>query len=434
MTNAVFVLDENRKSLKPVHPAVARRMLDTGQAAVFRRYPFTLICKPGISTGEADTMRLKLDPGSKTTGIALLMHDAVIWAAELTHRGSRIKASLDSRRALRRGRRNRNTRYRTPRFDNRTRTEGWLPPSLMHRVQTTMTWVHRLCRYTPVACLSVENVRFDMQLMQNPEISGVEYQQGELAGYEVREYLLEKLGRTCAYCHAKNVPLEVEHIVPKSRGGSNRVSNLTIACRPCNEAKGNQTADEYGHPEVQAKARLPLRDAAAVNATRGCLYHELVATGLPVEAGTGGRTKYNRTRQELPKTHWLDAACVGASTPETLRLLTTQPLVITCKGRGSRQMWRTDKFGFPSRHLSRRKRHFGFQTGDLVCAEVPKGKYAGRHVGRVTVRARGAFNLGGRDINHKYCRLIQRTDGYDYAHGAAIETAPCALLSLSTQA
>jgi 5-methylcytosine-specific restriction endonuclease McrA len=434
MTNAVFVLGENRKPLKPVHPAVARRMLDSGQAAVFRRYPFTIICKPGIRTGEAENVRLKLDPGSKTSGIALLMHDAVIWAAELTHRGQRIKAALDARRALRRGRRNRQTRYRKPRFDNRTRPEGWLPPSLMHRVQTTMTWVQRLCRYAPVEQLSVENVRFDTQAMQNPEISGTEYQQGELAGYEVREYLLEKFSRTCAYCGAKDTPLEVEHIVPKSRGGSDRVSNLTIACVPCNQAKDNQTAEEFGHPEVQARARMPLRDAAAVNATRWCLYNALVATGLPVEAGTGGRTKYNRTRQKLPKTHWLDAACVGASTPDALRLLTTQPLLITCKGRGSRQMCRTDKYGFPSRHLSHHKRHFGFQTGDLVRAEVPKGKYAGRHVGRVTVRPRGSFNLGGRDINHQYCRLIQRTDGYDYAHGSAIEASPCALLSPSTQA
>jgi hypothetical protein len=98
MTNAVFVLDQDRKPLKPVHAAVARKMLGSGQASVFRRYPFTLICKPGIRTGEAEGVRLKLDPGSKTTGIALLVGDAVIWAAELVHRGQRIKAALDSRR------------------------------------------------------------------------------------------------------------------------------------------------------------------------------------------------------------------------------------------------------------------------------------------------------------------------------------------------
>src|SRR5262249_46458060 len=99
-----------------------------------------------------------------------------------------------------------------------------------------------------------------------------------------------------------------------------KMSNLTLACESCNVAKGNRTAQEYGHAELQAKAKAPLKDAAASNATRWALYRRLVATGLPIEVGTGGRTKYNRTRQGLEKTHWLDAACVGASTPPLLQL------------------------------------------------------------------------------------------------------------------
>jgi hypothetical protein len=138
----------------------------------------------------------------------------------------------------------------------------------------------------------------------------------------------------------ENVPLQVEHIVPKVRGGTNRVSNLTLACEPCNKKKGNQTAEEFGHPEVQAQAKKPLKDAAAVNATR---FQE---TGLPVEVGTGGRTKYNRSVRKLPKIHWLDAACVGASTPEVLNVEGICPLVITAMGRGSRQMCRMDKYGY----------------------------------------------------------------------------------------
>ena len=153
-----------------------------------------------------------------------------------------------------------------------------------------MTWVERLSRLCHITALSQELVRFDTQLMQNAEIAGVAYQQGELAGYEVREYLLEKWNRTCAYCGEKDVPLEVEHIIPTARGGSDRVSNLTLACVPCNQKKGTQTATEFGFPQIQAQARLPLKDAAAVNATRWALYHQLCATGLPVEVGTGGRT------------------------------------------------------------------------------------------------------------------------------------------------
>src|SRR5512140_2426807 len=104
--------------------------------------------------------------------------------------------------------------------------------------------------------------------MENPEISGVEYQQGTLLGYEVREYLLEKFGRKCVYCGKQHVPLAIEHIIPKIRGGSSRISNLATACDPCNDDKGTKTAAEFGHSEVQALAKRPLKDAAAVNASR----------------------------------------------------------------------------------------------------------------------------------------------------------------------
>ncbi|PCI27487.1 MAG: hypothetical protein COB67_08445, partial [SAR324 cluster bacterium] len=127
------------------------------------------------------------------------------------------------------------TRYRKPRFLNRTLPQGWLAPSLLSRVFNIETWVEKLCCFAPVKAISQELVRFDMQQMENPEISGKEYQQGTLAGYETKQYLLEKWNRTCVYCGAQNVPLEIEHIIPKSKGGSNRVSNLTLACVSCNQ-------------------------------------------------------------------------------------------------------------------------------------------------------------------------------------------------------
>ncbi len=358
--NYVFILDTNKQPLNPIHPGWARKLLSSGRAAVYRRYPFTIILKREvIDIDKQQPLRLKIDPGSKTTGIAIVNNETgeVVWAAELQHRGWQIKSALDSRRAIRRSRRNRNTRYRKPRFLNRKRKEGWLPPSLMSRIYNIETWVARLRRYCPITAISLELVRFDTQAMVNPEISGIEYQQGELQGYEVREYLLEKFGRKCVYCElplrrftsfigAENVPLQVEHIRPKIRGGSNRVSNLSIACKECNQRKGNKTADEFGHPKVQAQAKEPLKDAAAVNTTRWALYRRIKATGLPVEVGTGGRTKYNRCTQHLPKarrgeaifSHWLDAACVGASTPESLNVDNICPLIIIATGRGNRQM------------------------------------------------------------------------------------------------
>lgn len=156
---------------------------------------------------------------------------------------------------------------RPARFNNRKRPEGWLPPTVRAKTDCVINWVNRLMRLCPIAAISIETVRFDTQKLQNPEISGIEYQQGTLFGYEVREYLLAKYGHECQYCHGKSKDpvLEIDHIIPKSRGGSDRVSNLTLACHTCNQDKGNKTAEEYGHPKVQAEAKKPLKDAAAVN-------------------------------------------------------------------------------------------------------------------------------------------------------------------------
>jgi 5-methylcytosine-specific restriction endonuclease McrA len=418
----IFVLSHDNQPLDPTTPRRAKLLLRRGRAAVFRQYPFTIILKERLlADSTVHDHRLKLDPGSKTTGIAIVQEetDRVVFAAELTHRGQAIRDALLARRAIRRGRRQRHTRYRKPRFLNRTRSAGWLAPSLDHRVQTTETWVRRLRKVCPITAISMELVRFDTQLMQNAEIVGVAYQQGELAGYEVREYLLEKWQRTCAYCGKQDVPLQIEHLTPRARGGSNRVSNLTLACEPCNQRKGTQTAAEFGHPELQAKAKQPLNDAAAVNSTRWALFERLKQTGLLIETGTGGRTKYNRTRLNLDKSHWADAACVGESTPDNLTVEQVRPLLITAKGHGSRQMCRTDKYGFPSRYVPRQKRWFGFRTGDLVKAVVPNGKYAGVHTGRITIRSRPSFRLNGVNVHPKYLRMLQGADGYSYSSEAA---------------
>lgn len=424
----VFVLDSNRQPLDPCHPARARKLLTAGKAAVIRRYPFTIILQDR-STGTSITHnhRIKLDPGSRTTGLAVVNDGTgrVVWVAELAHRGQQIRDALLSRRQLRRSRRSRKTRYRQARFLNRTRRAGWLPPSLESRVASILTWVRRLVQFCPVAAISTELVRFDTQVMQNPEIRGVDYQQGELQGYEVREYVLEKWGRKCAYCGADNVPLEVEHIIPRSRSGSDRVSNLTLACHECNLEKDNLTAEEYGalkrkdFSHITQQAKAPLKDTAAVNATHWSLYERLKAMGLPIETGSGGRTKYNRTRLGLPKTHWLDAACVGASTPDHLGVSGITPLAIKATGHGVRQTAQPDKFGFPKGHRQRPKHYFGFQTGDMARAVVTSGKKAGTYVGRVAVRATGSFNIQTSDgtvqgLHYRFFHPIHRADGYHY--------------------
>jgi len=139
----VFVLDTNKQALNPVYPGGARLLLKQGKAAVYRRYPFTIILKRAVEALQVEPLRVKIDPGSRVTGLAIVNDGSseVVWAAELTHRGEQIKRALDRRRAARRSRRQRKTRYRKPRFQNRRKRTGRLPPSLESRVCNVVTWV-----------------------------------------------------------------------------------------------------------------------------------------------------------------------------------------------------------------------------------------------------------------------------------------------------
>jgi len=406
-------------------------LLTQGKAAVWKRFPFTIILKIAIAQPEVQDLRIKIDPGSKTTGLALV-NDAsgeVVFAAELTHRGQAIKEALDDRRTVRHARRQRNTRYRKPRWQNRKRRPGWLPPSLESRITNILTWVQRLRHLAPITAISQELVKFDLQQMENPEIAGTEYQQGTLAGYEAREYLLEKWQRTCAYCGAENIPLQIEHIQAKTNGGSDRLSNLCLACERCNQAKGSKDIRVFLAKKpavlerILAQAKAPLKDATAVNATRWTLYRRLQALGLPVEIGSGGLTKFNRVTRDLPKTHWLDAVCVGKSTPEQVQIAGVVPLLVTANGHGCRQKCNVDEFGFPCSKPKGAKKIKGFQTGDIVRAIVTKGTNQGVHVGRVMVRATGYFDLTTKHgrvqgIPHRFCTPVHLSDGYSYQKGA----------------
>ena len=159
------------------------------------------------------------------------------------------------------------------------------------------------------------------------------------------------------------------------------MSNLTISCQDCNQKKNNLTASEFGHPEVQRQALAPLKDAAAVNAARYAIGDALKSLGLPVSFWSGGRTKFNRTRQGYPKAHWIDAACVG-ELGEHVRLDRAMAVL-------------------------------------QIKAVILSGKKAGTHTGKVAVRTSGYFNVSTdagviQGISNKYCSLIHRADGYAY--------------------
>ena len=165
--NKVLVLDTNRKPLMPCYPARARKLLSGGRASVFRRFPFTIILHDRtVEESELQDMEIKIDQGSKTTGVVMLVHgqdgDTVAFAAHVEHR-TNVKSGLDSRRAIRRSRRNRKTRYRQARFLNRTRPKGWLPPSLVSKAENILNWVIRFAKLTPITKFAIETAKFDMQ-------------------------------------------------------------------------------------------------------------------------------------------------------------------------------------------------------------------------------------------------------------------------------
>ena len=448
----VAVLDTHKRILEPCHPAVARRLLREGQAAVYKRYPFTIILKREVADAKTTDYTLSIDPGSKCTGLAITdAENNIVACFELHHRGSAIKKRLSTRAGYRRSRRTRKLRHRQSRWANRSRkapvltadgwcyqsfgqsSKDWVAPSLMSRVFNIHTWTRRLSKIYPITRLAVEHVKFDTQLMENPEISGVEYQRGTLFEAEVWEYLLEKFGRKCYYCGAKDVPLEKEHILPKAKGGTNRVSNLTVSCKSCNQEKGNKHPDELdgqlGKRVQQAlrAAKKPLKDAASVNTIRWKIVETLKATGLPVIYGTGGKTKWHRKQACLPKTHYYDAACVACvpkSPVAPLSVLTIHAVGYGHRGDLGDYQTKQQAPGFKSPY-KRIEHTGGFQKLDTVEMNTKKGQFVGcintfdktsdGRPQRLRIKTDWtASGDGRRSGNVTQLRCIQKRDGYAY--------------------
>ena len=249
-----------------------------------------------VSTDDPDVVvdgvEVNIDPGASATGIAVVSDREGTRRAyalvELRHRGSRVRNRMGRRRSLRRNRRGR-IRNRPPRFDNRTRPAGWLPPSLATRLDNTMTWVERLGALYPVSAVRVETAVFDTQLMQNAEISREQYQQGDLLGWQLRSYVFHRDGRRCVYCDNERAErYEVDHVVPRSLGGTDRVSNLVVSCHDCNVRKGNRPVAEFlaERPDrlmaVRCIQSASLAAATQMNVIVPELVRSLEVTGLSV--------------------------------------------------------------------------------------------------------------------------------------------------------
>jgi len=378
MGTPIYVLAPSGNPLMPTHRHnKVWYWLRTGLAEVVRREPFTirLKCAPAEYT---QAVSVGVDTGSQTAGVAAIANEEVVYQAEVQLRTD-ISRKLLARKQYRRNRRSRKTRYRAVRFANRRRSRGWLPPSVRSKAKATLKAVVFVASLLPVTRVKVEVGRFDTQKMQDPDIVGIQYQQGQLQGYLVREYVLQKWQRRCSYCGASGIPLQLEHIVPKARGGSNRVTNLALACEPCNTRKGKQTAAEFGYPEIQAQARVPLRDAAHVSSVKTALVSAL-GEQFGVERIVityGYETKYKRIQVlDLPKSHTNDAVAIACRMGEVIKL--RSPIYqMRCIARGNYQLF-NGKRG--EHRVWAPKKLYGWKLYELVEAKGVRGYIGGRRV------------------------------------------------------
>ena len=444
--NTVPVLDSVGTPLTPTRPSRARRLMCQGRAE--KRWVKGVFCirmldvnvnDPGV---KVDGVELNIDPGAQATGMAVVSETPEGRRAhaliEVRHRGTRIRNKMDRRRALRGNRRAR-IRNRPPRFDNRRRPDGWLAPSMLTRLANTETWIRRLCALFPVRLVRVEMARFDTQLMADQEISGRQYQQGELAGWQLRSYVFHRDGGKCAYCgNARAERYELDHILPKSKGGTDRVSNLVVSCQDCNIAKGSGSVEKFLARKparlaaVRSIQRASLASASQMNIIVPELLRRLEAMGIPVAEYDAYTTSWTRRRLGVDKTHVNDALCIGA--PEALDHLPDRKTVARSVGHGDRQMLRpADRHGNPrgqryreycalSRqhqgytscpgHRSRRKWLKGIASGDLVQF---------RHRRHGLVRGYAALTAGRVAVSHEAkpvsvkaqdAVLLARNNGY----------------------
>ena len=451
----VILLDKHKKPAGFTTEAHLRRLTEKHRAVIYRQFPcVTILMDADVREfDDVRSFRIKIDPGAKHTGLSVVCDetDEVMLFLQVEHRGEKVKEGMDARRGSRRNRRNRETCYRRRKYPggrnyNSSSEEGWLPPSVKSTADNIINWVKRLKRWINLTQCSVEAVRFDTQLLDNPDIEGMEYQRGTLFGCELREYLLAHYGHTCQYCGGKSEDdiLEWEHIIPKSRGGSDSVKNATLSCRRCNLEKGNRKPEEWAgairikpvqteldearlkgiEAVKKGKVQKSNRYCAWANSTRRYLEKGLASIfgGFEnMECSSGGRTRYNRMQLDLPKDHHFDALCVGKVPKNGFCDRTNgYVLMIEAKGRGSRLRGNINACGIiTTKYKTRSKTHKGYMSGDIVKADVPKGIHKGRYTGRITIRHTGNFGLtdtnGKRhDINCKYMSIVQKADGYSY--------------------
>ena len=280
-------------------------ILRHGKAHVVSRVPFVVQLDYDSTTYTQD-VSLGIDAGSKHIGVSASSDKKEMLAAQVELRSDIVKL-LSIRRELRRNRRNRKTRYRKARFDNRKKKDGWLAPSVEQKVESHLKVIRLVHKLLPITKTTIEVAQFDIQKIKNPYIKGEDYQQGEQMGFwNVREYVLARDGHKCVHCKGKSKDpvLNVHHLESRKTGG-NSPSNLVTLCETCHKAY------HRGEFDLKIKRGSSLRDAAVMNIMRWAVYERAKAEFGNVHLTYGYITKHTRIENCINKTHAADAFCIA---------------------------------------------------------------------------------------------------------------------------
>lgn len=306
----VYVISQNGQPLMPTENHVkVRILLKNKKAKVIKRCPFTIQLAYD-STNYTQNITLGVDSGSKHIGLSATTKNKVLFESDVELRNDIVNL-LSTRRQNRRTRRNRKTRYRKPRFNNRRHKEGWLAPSVQNKVDSHLTVIRKVHEILPITKVIVEVASFDIQKIKNPTISGTEYQQGEqLNFWNVREYVLFRDSHICQCCKGKSKDkiLNVHHIESRKTGG-NAPNNLITLCETCHTGyhKGIIKLPKTIHRGMSFK------DATFMGIMRWAFYNKLKEIYPNVSLTYGYITKNTRIRNSLPKEHYIDARCISGN-------------------------------------------------------------------------------------------------------------------------
>ena len=403
----VYVLNINGQPLMPTqrHGKV-RRLLKAEKAKVIKRCPFTIQLLYETQDN-VQPVSLGVDAGSKYIGISATTEEIVLYEAEIELRNDIVKL-LSDRREQRRGRRNRKTRYRKPRFNNRRRKDGWLAPSVQNKVDSHLTAIRKVHEILPVTKVIVEVASFDIQKIKNLDIKGTEYQKGEQLGFwNVREYVLWRDNHTCQCCKGKSKDkvLNVHHIESRKTGG-NAPNNLITLCETCHKGYHNGT---IVLPDA-IKRGMRFRDAAFMNIMRWTLYENLKKMYNNVSLTYGYITKNVRINNGLLKSHYFDARCIsGNPTAKPLGYYFYQRK-IRCHNRKIHKC-KINKGGVRKRNQAAFE-VYGFRLYDKVCWDGHECFIFGRRsTGRMDLRLLDGTHINA-SVGFKNLKLLEKRNNY----------------------